>query len=89
MTAIFGLATAQSSTTSSVAPGTSACAAQNVLDLCVSQQSAKNSQCGPNDYDCLCSGYTDLVVCYKQCPNDPNAFSASQYKVQYCQAASQ
>ena len=61
----------------------------SVLNLCVSQQSAKNSQCGPNDYDCLCSGYTDLVVCYNQCPNDPNAFSASQFKVQYCQAASQ
>ncbi|KAI4741456.1 hypothetical protein E4T50_08160 [Aureobasidium sp. EXF-12298] len=80
LAAVFGLAAAQSSTTSST---------HSVLDLCVSQQSAKNSQCAGNDYDCLCSGYTDLVICYNQCPNDPNAFSASQYKVQYCQAASQ
>ncbi|KEQ67211.1 uncharacterized protein M437DRAFT_37795 [Aureobasidium melanogenum CBS 110374] len=88
LAAAFGIAAAQTSTTSAAAT-TSSCAAQTVLDLCVSQQSARNSQCAANDYDCLCTGYSNLVVCYNQCPNDPNAFSASQYKVQYCQAASQ
>ncbi|KAI4823159.1 hypothetical protein E4T44_10143 [Aureobasidium sp. EXF-8845] len=84
----LGLVAAQTSTTSSVAAGTSVCAAQAVLNVCVSQQSALNSRCGGNDYDCLCAGYTALTVCYNNCPNDPNAFSASQNKVQYCQAAS-
>ncbi|KAI5252625.1 hypothetical protein E4T42_03274 [Aureobasidium subglaciale] len=74
------LATAQS---------TSTCPAQSVLNLCVSQQQASTSRCGPNDYDCLCQGYTNLVVCYNNCPNDAGAFTASQNKIQYCQAASQ
>ncbi|KAI4731502.1 hypothetical protein E4T49_00591 [Aureobasidium sp. EXF-10728] len=89
LAAAFGLAAAQSSTTSAVSSTTSSCPAQNVLNLCVSQQTAANTQCGPTDYDCLCNGYTNLLVCYNQCPNDPNAFGASQNKVQYCQAASQ
>ncbi|CAD0106629.1 unnamed protein product [Aureobasidium uvarum] len=89
LAATFGIAAAQSSTTSAVSSSTSSCPAQNVLNLCVSQQTAANTQCGPTDYDCLCTGYTNLLVCYNQCPNDPNAFGASQNKVQYCQAASQ
>ncbi|KAI5209390.1 hypothetical protein E4T39_00697 [Aureobasidium subglaciale] len=71
------------------AQSTSTCAAQSVLNLCVSQQQASTSRCGPTDYDCLCQGYTTLVVCYNNCPNDAGAFTASQNKIQYCQAASQ
>ncbi|KAI5246209.1 hypothetical protein E4T47_00263 [Aureobasidium subglaciale] len=71
------------------AQSTSTCPAQSVLNLCVSQQQASTSRCGSNDYDCLCQGYTNLVVCYNNCPNDAGAFTASQNKIQYCQAASQ
>ncbi|KAG9598341.1 hypothetical protein KCU77_g7361, partial [Aureobasidium melanogenum] len=59
LAAAFGIAAAQSSTTA--ATTTSSCAAQTVLDLCVSQQSARNSQCAATDYDCLCTGYSNLV----------------------------
>ena len=60
----------------------------SVLNVCVSQQQASTSQCAGNDYDCLCAGYTNLSVCYNNCPNDPGAYNASQFKTQYCNAAS-
>lgn len=45
------------------------------------------SACAANDWDCLCTQSTNVLICYNNCPNDPNAFGASQTKTSYCNAA--
>lgn len=50
-------------TTSATAPvATSACAAQNILDACISTETDLLNSCGTNDWDCKCNAYGDIVT---------------------------
>lgn len=61
--AAAGLAAAQSSTSSAAASSSSSsCAAQNILDACLSTEQAQFSSCGGNDWDCLCTQQTNIVT---------------------------
>jgi len=65
------------------------CQAQNIVDACVDSYQSRIDGCNskPNDYICLCDVYTDVLVCYNNCP-DSNAKSPVQNQVtQFCQAA--
>lgn len=65
------------------------CQAQNIVDACVSSYQARIQGCNakPNDYICMCDVYTDVLVCYNNCP-DSTAKSPVQNQVtQFCQAA--
>ncbi|GAB7356893.1 hypothetical protein MBLNU459_g7755t1, partial [Dothideomycetes sp. NU459] len=85
--ATAGIALAQSTTTSSAAASGYSCAAQTVLDACVSQLQPYTTECTGNDWNCLCNSWTNLQTCYNNCPGDPKAYSVGQSKSTYCQAA--
>ncbi|KAJ4378220.1 hypothetical protein N0V86_005920 [Didymella sp. IMI 355093] len=65
------------------------CAAQNIVDACVSGYQARIDACNKNgnDWICLCDVYTDVLTCYNNCP-DSNERSPVQNQVtSYCTAA--
>ncbi|RKF80283.1 putative gpi anchored serine-threonine rich protein [Golovinomyces cichoracearum] len=64
------------------------CAAQPVLELCLSSTSAIASACAPTDYSCLCQKYTDVLTCYNNCPDDVRRASTLSSQSAYCANAS-
>lgn len=65
------------------------CAAQNIVDACVSGYQSRIDACNKNgnDWICLCDVYTDVLTCYNNCPNS-NERSPVQNQVQsFCTAA--
>jgi hypothetical protein len=60
----------------------------SVLDDCLGLEQPQLAACKTNDWDCMCNQANNVLTCYNNCPNDPNAFSAQQVKVSYCNAAS-
>ncbi|KAK7732803.1 hypothetical protein SLS57_000746 [Botryosphaeria dothidea] len=83
-----GFVAAQSSTSSaSSSTSTSSCQAANIVTACVDGYKSRTEGCGGNDWDCLCSVYTDLLTCYNNCPNDPTRSSVQNQVTQFCNAA--
>jgi hypothetical protein len=66
-----------------------ACAAQDILNKCVSDTTDIVSSCAPNDYGCLCQKYQAVLTCYNNCPNDQGMAGAQAEVNSNCQAASQ
>ena len=65
------------------------CAAQNIVDACVSGYKNRIDACNKNgnDWICLCDVYTDVLTCYNNCP-DSNERSPVQNQVtSFCTAA--
>ncbi|KAL1646975.1 hypothetical protein SLS61_007572 [Didymella pomorum] len=65
------------------------CAAQNIVDACVSGYKGRIDACNKNgnDWICLCDVYTDVLTCYNNCP-DSNERSPVQNQVtSFCTAA--
>jgi hypothetical protein len=60
-TLLLSLAAAQS-TSAAVAPGTSVCAGQNVLDACLGSTRAIANACQTTDYNCLCQKWNDVLT---------------------------
>ncbi|KAI8962903.1 hypothetical protein F5Y11DRAFT_176000 [Daldinia sp. FL1419] len=75
-------------TTTSSSTETTACAAQNILDTCLSTTESYVSLCATTDYMCLCDKYTAILTCFNNCPNDSRAPSYQQQKDLYCMNAS-
>ncbi|KAI1380937.1 hypothetical protein F4677DRAFT_205251 [Hypoxylon crocopeplum] len=75
--------TTDTSTTTTVA-----CAAQNILDTCLSTTESYVSLCATTDYMCLCDKYTAIMTCFNNCPNDDREASYQQQKDLYCMNAS-
>ncbi|KAI0386698.1 hypothetical protein F5Y04DRAFT_70354 [Hypomontagnella monticulosa] len=67
---------------------TTACAAQNILDTCLSTTESYLSLCETTDYMCLCDKYTAIMTCFNNCPNDSREASYQQQKDLYCMNAS-
>ncbi|CAJ2503011.1 Uu.00g104050.m01.CDS01 [Anthostomella pinea] len=79
------------------AQSTNACAAQPVVDTCLSTTQALVSLCSATDYACLCEKYTAKLVCvyliqtrgrdgecFANCPNDPRAPGVATKKDNVC-----
>ncbi|OTB16686.1 hypothetical protein K445DRAFT_311975 [Daldinia sp. EC12] len=75
-------------TDDSTSTSTTACAAQNILDTCLSTTESYVSLCATTDYMCLCDKYTAIMTCFNNCPNDSRASSYQQQKDLYCMNAS-
>ncbi|PGG99666.1 hypothetical protein AJ79_08440 [Helicocarpus griseus UAMH5409] len=72
--------------TSTVGTG---CAAQNILEACIKSTKAILATCGTNDWDCLCTHYTNVLTCYNNCPNDDGRFGVQSSQTANCNAAKQ
>ncbi|KAF3058410.1 hypothetical protein GL218_05787 [Daldinia childiae] len=86
--ASVGAQTTDSDDGSSSSTATTACAAQNILDTCLSTTESYVSLCDTTDYMCLCDKYTAILTCFNNCPNDSRAPSYQQQKDLYCTNAS-
>ncbi|KAM3072397.1 hypothetical protein ACMFMG_009200 [Clarireedia jacksonii] len=86
-TLLLSLAAAQT-TSAVVAPGTSVCPGQNVLDACLLSTRAIANACQNNDYNCLCPRWNDVLTCFASCPNDPQYAGVLSNKQTYCANAS-
>ncbi|KAH0544670.1 hypothetical protein FGG08_001175 [Glutinoglossum americanum] len=87
--AVFaGFACAQTTVQSAAGTKPSVCPAQNIVDACLVTTKATLTSCGPNDYGCLCTVWTNIATCYNNCPGHPDSFGAEQSKVSFCGAAS-
>ncbi|KHJ33479.1 putative gpi anchored serine-threonine rich protein [Erysiphe necator] len=64
------------------------CAAQAVLDTCISSTTAIATACALTDYACLCQKNTDILTCFNNCPNDPRLSAVRSTQASYCANAS-
>lgn len=65
------------------------CAAQNIVDACVSGYKARIDACNKNgnDWICLCDVYTDVLTCYNNCPDSNERSPVSNQVTSFCTAA--
>ncbi|KAL1964282.1 hypothetical protein VTN77DRAFT_7102 [Rasamsonia byssochlamydoides] len=63
------------------------CAAQDILDACLSSTKPQLQNCPANDWKCLCEQSNNVLTCYNNCPGDPDRFGAEQTMTSYCNAA--
>ncbi|KAH5674744.1 hypothetical protein HBI21_132930 [Parastagonospora nodorum] len=65
------------------------CDAQNIVDACVEGYQARIDACNKkgNDFICLCDVYTDVLVCYNNCPNSNEKPPVANTVTSYCGAA--
>ncbi|KAJ1662681.1 hypothetical protein IW140_005564 [Coemansia sp. RSA 1813] len=67
--------------------GKKACAAQNILDNCLSQQTTVFNMCAYGDWACKCSAQKAVAGCFNNCPMD-EAKSAHEGQITvFCNAA--
>jgi len=69
-------------------PTATRCDAQVILDTCLMTTKAILDTCGPNDYSCLCTQYTNVLTCYNNCPADQGRFAIESFQADNCNAAS-
>ncbi|KAJ6264323.1 hypothetical protein Dda_0468 [Drechslerella dactyloides] len=92
--AVAGVSVAQSTAAAPATPstgvvtGSSSCAAQNILNVCISQAKARLSACTATDYGCQCEVQQAVVQCYNNCPNDAGLYAEKGTLSSYCVAAS-
>ena len=60
--ALLATAVSAATTTATAPVATSACAAQNILDACISTETDLLNSCGTNDWNCKCNAYGDIVT---------------------------
>ncbi|KAF3935308.1 hypothetical protein ABW19_dt0206732 [Dactylella cylindrospora] len=65
----------------------SQCAAESILEACLSTQVSRRDACGSEDWVCLCPIQNDLVTCYNNCPNDTRLPHEQSKATSYCAAA--
>ncbi|KAI0179195.1 hypothetical protein GGR52DRAFT_296206 [Hypoxylon sp. FL1284] len=92
LAATVSLTGAQDTTTttddSSSSSSSTGCAAQNIVDACLSTTESYVSLCGTTDYSCLCEKYTAIATCFNNCPDDSRSTNYQQQKNSYCMNAS-
>ncbi|KAL2171594.1 hypothetical protein VTG60DRAFT_2427 [Thermothelomyces hinnuleus] len=74
---------------SAVAQTTSTCAADYIVESCLSTEKAKLGNCGTENYDCLCASWEAILTCYNNCPNDDRQQSDAGQRDIFCGYASQ
>ncbi|KAI7906543.1 uncharacterized protein BX663DRAFT_548711 [Cokeromyces recurvatus] len=70
-----------------VAAQTAACAAQNVLDTCLSNEDNYLKTCIDRDYACLCKWHTAKLTCFDNCPQNLGRASQQGLKDTFCSIA--
>jgi len=85
--ALAGVSFAQSPTVAAAQPS-STCAAEYIVQQCLSSTQAVLTGCATNDFSCMCPAQQAVVTCYNNCPGDPQQTIAQGLAQQYCQFAS-
>ncbi|KAJ2523312.1 hypothetical protein H4217_000173 [Coemansia sp. RSA 1939] len=70
-----------------VPQGKPVCAAQNILDNCLSQQRTVFSMCSYADWGCKCSAQKAIAGCFNNCPMDEAKPSHEGQIIVFCNAA--
>ncbi|KAJ2659203.1 hypothetical protein IWW48_003639 [Coemansia sp. RSA 1200] len=70
-----------------VPQGNPVCAAQNILDNCLSQQRTVFSMCSYADWGCKCSAQKAIAGCFNNCPMDEAKPSHEGQITVFCNAA--
>ncbi|KAI9480928.1 MAG: hypothetical protein EXX96DRAFT_564739 [Benjaminiella poitrasii] len=70
-----------------IAAQTVGCAAQNVLDTCLSNEDNYLKTCIDRDYSCLCKWHTAKLSCYDNCPQNLGRASQQGLKDTFCSIA--
>ncbi|KAF2809561.1 uncharacterized protein BDZ99DRAFT_31308 [Mytilinidion resinicola] len=68
-------------------PTSGTCAAQNIVDACVSSIQPQITACSGTDWICLCQQYTNLLTCYNNCPGSSEGQTVQNQVTSYCTAA--
>ncbi|KAK4133802.1 hypothetical protein BT67DRAFT_44359 [Trichocladium antarcticum] len=74
---------------SSTLAQTSKCAADYILEACLSGERAKLAACLSTDYECQCIQWRNIITCYNNCPNDPRVYNDAGQRDLFCGLASQ
>ncbi|ROV89043.1 hypothetical protein VSDG_08712 [Cytospora chrysosperma] len=88
LAAILASALAQS-TTSSAVTSTSSCAADYIVEQCLTDTQSTQQNCDTTDYSCQCAAYQAEYTCFNNCPGDARQATYSGLVSQYCALASQ
>ncbi|KAH7360047.1 hypothetical protein BKA66DRAFT_471715 [Pyrenochaeta sp. MPI-SDFR-AT-0127] len=77
------------SATASLVAAQDKCPAQNIVDACLAGYKSRIDACNekPNDFICMCDVYTDVLVCYNNCPNSNERPPVQNQVTQFCNAA--
>ncbi|KAJ1989233.1 hypothetical protein GGI25_005030 [Coemansia spiralis] len=67
--------------------GKKACAAQNILDNCLSVQGVVFSMCSYSDWACKCQAQKALAGCFNNCPSDDARAAHEGQITVFCNAA--
>ncbi|KAJ1801006.1 hypothetical protein LPJ59_000639 [Coemansia sp. RSA 2399] len=67
--------------------GKKPCAAQNIVDNCLSQQKTVFSMCSYSDWACKCSAQKAIAGCFNNCPMDDSKSSYEGQIIVFCNAA--
>ncbi|KAF4624375.1 hypothetical protein G7Y89_g13794 [Cudoniella acicularis] len=84
--AVAATTTTSFSISAPAVPSSTSCAAQDILETCLSTGMGYVNACALADYGCLCEKWNDILTCYLQCPNDPTYASALATKNAECNA---
>ncbi|KAI7892325.1 uncharacterized protein EV154DRAFT_505568, partial [Mucor mucedo] len=71
----------------SVSAQSPSCAAQEVLNTCLSNEDTYLKTCIDQDYACLCKWHTAKLSCFDNCPQDLGRGSSQGLKDTFCSIA--
>ncbi|PSR98978.1 hypothetical protein BD289DRAFT_479771 [Coniella lustricola] len=77
------------STTTEAYSSTTTCAADYIVETCLTSTEANQAACGNQDYSCQCAAYQAIVTCFNNCPGDARQSTYQGLVTQYCALASQ
>ncbi|KAK4126684.1 hypothetical protein N657DRAFT_566934 [Parathielavia appendiculata] len=72
-----------------MAQTTTGCAANYIVEACLSSENAKLNSCGREEWECLCQQWKNIITCYNNCPNDPRQHESAGQRDIFCGYASQ
>ncbi|KAJ2907494.1 hypothetical protein GGI21_003833, partial [Coemansia aciculifera] len=64
-----------------------ACAAQNILNTCLSVQGLMFNTCAYSDWSCKCAAQRTIASCFNNCPDDGGRAAQDGQVTVYCNAA--
>ncbi|KAJ5185907.1 hypothetical protein N7491_006223 [Penicillium cf. griseofulvum] len=60
------------------------CASENILRQCIQSMQSNLENCAPDDWSCQCASSTNMVYCYKNCPEDSSKKDVESTRQQIC-----
>ncbi|KXX77870.1 hypothetical protein MMYC01_205792 [Madurella mycetomatis] len=71
-----------------LAQSTSECAASNIVEACLEGERAKLASCVSTDYQCQCTQWQNIILCFQNCPNDTRQQESAGQRDIFCDYAS-